>query len=57
MQIPFNSLIIRKGKAKRHGTDQILDLKNIEKINWVVHEMSVPPGTEGTIWLDEVSFY
>lgn len=57
MQIPFNSLVIRKGKAKRHGTDQILDLKNIERINWVVHEMSVPPGTEGTIWLDEVSFY
>lgn len=57
MQIPFNSLIIRKGKAKRLGTDQILDLRNIERMNWVVHEMSVPPGTEGTIWLDEVSFY
>lgn len=56
-RVAFGSLSIERGKAKKRATDQILDLRSIERINWVVVEMGVEQGTEGTIWLDEVTFY
>lgn len=57
VRIPFNSLLVDRNLAKRLGTDLILDLRNIEKIEWVVHEHIVERGTEGTIWIDEITFY
>jgi hypothetical protein len=57
MRIPFNSLSLAKNRASRQGTNQILELNNIEAIHWVVHGRNVPMGTEGAIYLDEISFY
>jgi len=57
MRIPFNSLSLEKNRALRQGTNQILELDNIEAIHWVAHGSNVPIGTEGTIYLDEISFY
>jgi len=57
MRIPFNSLSLSKNRALRQGTNQILELNNIEAIHWVAHGRIVPIGTEGTIYLDEISFY
>ncbi len=55
--IPFNSLALQRGKAKKLGTNQILELKYVEKIEWIADERNVELGTEGIIWLDEVSFF
>ena len=57
VRIPFNTLSLHKRRALKFGSNQILQLHYIERIDWVVHEHSVPRGTEGIIWLDEVSFY
>jgi len=57
VRIPFNTLSLHKRRALKLGSNQILQLNYIERIDWVVHEHSVPRGTEGTIWLDEVTFY
>ena len=57
IQFPFNSLSLHRGKAKRNGTNQILELANIEKIEWIVDERNAVLGTEGTIWIDDVFFY
>jgi TolB-like protein len=56
-RIPFNSLSIQKKRAQGQGTNQILQLNYIERINWVVHEGSFGRGEEAKIWLDEVTFY
>ena len=56
-RIPFNSLSIQKGRAHEQGTNQILQLNYIERINWVVHERSFPRGEVAKIWLDEITFY
>jgi hypothetical protein len=56
-RIPFNSLSIQKGRAQAQGTDQILQLNYIERINWGVHEGSFGRGEGAKIWLDEVAFY
>ncbi|MBW1740590.1 MAG: CIA30 family protein [Deltaproteobacteria bacterium] len=55
--IPFNSLSLQKVRGRRLRTNQILELNNIERIEWVVSERNVKRRTEGTIWLDEVTFY
>ncbi len=57
MRIPFNSLALVKKRALRQGTNQILELNNIEAIHWVAHGRNVPIGIEGAIYLDEISFY
>lgn len=57
IKIPFNSLALQLGKAQKFETNQILETGNIIKIEWTVHEFGVERGTEGTIWIDEVSFY
>ena len=57
MRIPFNSLSLVKHRALRQGTNQVLELHRIEAIYWVAHGRNIPVGTEGTIYLDEVSFY
>jgi TolB-like protein len=56
-RIPFNALSIHKGRAQKLGTNQILQLNNVEKIDWVVPEGIFERGQGATIWLDEVSFY
>jgi TolB-like protein len=56
-RIPFSALSVAKRRAIKFGTNQILQLNYIERIDWVVTEHFVPRGTEGTIWLDEVTFY
>lgn len=55
--IPFNSLSIHKGRAQKLGTNQILQLNSVEKIDWVIAEGMFKRGKEATIWLDEVTFY
>lgn len=57
IRIPFNALSLAKGMAQKLGTNQMLELKYIEKIEWIVDDYNVEPGTEGIIWLDEISFY
>jgi TolB-like protein len=57
MHIPFNTLSVARRRAMKVGTNQVLQLNYIERIDWVVTEHFVPRGTEGTIWLDEVTFY
>ena len=57
MRIPFNSLSLHRGKAMKLVTNQILELKYIEMIAWLVDEKNVRLGTKGIIWLDEISFY
>jgi TolB-like protein len=57
VRIPFNSLSLQKGQAERLGTNQIMQLNYVEKIEWLVDERNVELGTKGTICLDEVTFY
>ena len=57
IRIPFSSLSLAKRRALKFGTNQILQLNYIERIDWMVHELIVARGTQGTIWLDEVTFY
>jgi len=56
-RIPFNSLSIHKGRAQKSGTNQILQLNNVEKIDWAISEGMFERGKGATIWLDEVTFY
>jgi TolB-like protein len=56
-RIPFNSLSIHKGLAKKLGTNQILQLNNVEKIDWAISEGMFERGKGATIWLDEVTLY
>jgi TolB-like protein len=56
-RIPFNALSINKKRAQGQGTNQILQLNYVEKIDWLIHERSFGRGKEATIWLDEVAFY
>jgi hypothetical protein len=37
-------------------TDEILDLPRNERISWVIDEVPMEPGTERTLWFDEVTF-
>ena len=56
-RIPFNALSIHKGRAQKLGTNQMLQLNNVEKIDWVIAEGIFERGQGATIWLDEVTFY
>lgn len=55
--IPFRRLSVAKQRAMKFGSNQILQLHYIERLDWVVIEYVVPRGTGGTVWLDEVTFY
>ena len=55
--VPFRELAVNRKKARRLGTDQIFDRGRIERIDWQINESHTPPGTSGTVWLDEVYFY
>lgn len=57
VRIPFSSLSVQLGQAKKLGTNQILETDKIIIIGWVVHEYIFERGKEGTVWLDEVTFY
>jgi len=57
IQIPFNTLSLQRGKSRTLVTNQILELQYTEKLRWVVHENNVKRGTQGTVWLDGVTFY
>lgn len=55
--ISFNSMSLNRKKAKRLKTNQIFNLDAVENISWLIMEKQTPPGSEGTIWIDEVAFY
>jgi len=57
IRIPFNTLSVAKRRAMKFGTNQILQLNYVERIDWVANEYFIPRGTEATIWLDEVTFF
>jgi hypothetical protein len=60
IRFPFNSLIARGVKSPQSGRTQVidnLDLRNVEKIEWLADERHMMLGSSGTIWLDEISFY
>jgi hypothetical protein len=60
IRFPFNSLTARGVKSPQSGRTQVidnLDLRNVEKIEWLADERHMMLGSSGTIWLDEISFY
>lgn len=57
VRIPFRTLSVAKRRALKLGSNQILQLHYTERLDWIVIEYVVPRGTEGIIWLDEVTFY
>ena len=57
IKIPFKSLSLQRGLAKRAGTNQILELNRLERLDWIVGRQLNDISNEGIIWLDEVSFY
>jgi TolB-like protein len=60
IRFPFTSLAARGGKSPQSGRTQVidnLDLRNVEKIEWLADERHMKLGSNGTIWLDEISFY
>lgn len=52
LTVPFDRL-----RSRDPGTDGRLDLKEIEAVMLIVDADSVPAGTEGTLWLDDVGLY
>jgi len=56
VRIPFNSLI-QGGDPKGQKANIPFDLRKVIMISWSAAESALPRGTEGTVWLDEVSFY
>ncbi|MCK5404620.1 MAG: hypothetical protein KAI75_05295 [Desulfobulbaceae bacterium] len=47
---------LQRGPAKKAGTNQILELNRLERLDWIVsRNFDVPD--EATLWLDDVSFY
>jgi TolB-like protein len=57
-QFSFTSLSATKVKpSKKAARQHYMDLTNVDQIQWGADERYMPLGTEGTIWVDEVSFY
>ena len=57
IRIPFSSLRPGRGPRAQKQQEPPFDLKNVQFVQWVANELEVPKGTEGVVWLDEVSFY
>jgi len=63
IRIPFSSLLPgrlpNQAKTPRQGVGNAIpfDTRNVEWISWMANELYVEKGKEGTVWLDEVSFY
>nr|MBF0223337.1 hypothetical protein [Desulfobulbaceae bacterium] len=57
ISIPFITLTLQRNWAKKKGTNQRLELDKIELLQWLVTETQNEAQVEGTIWIDEVSFY
>jgi TolB-like protein len=60
IRFPFTSLGARGAKSPQTGRTEAmdnLDLGNVAKIEWLADERHMMLGTQGTIWLDEISFY
>jgi TolB-like protein len=56
-RIPFKALREGQSSKKEKTTGQAMELRAVKGIYWLVNELTLPHGTEGIIWLDEVSFY
>jgi hypothetical protein len=57
-QFSFTSLSATKVNPGKKATRQhYMDITNVDQIQWGTDERYMPLGTEGTIWVDEVSFY
>jgi TolB-like protein len=57
-QFSFTSLSATKVNPGKKATRQhYMDITNVDQIQWGADERYMPLGTEGTIWVDEVSFY
>ena len=57
ISVPFRSLTLQRGRASKKGTNQRLELDKIETLQWLVLEHKNEAEVEGTIFIDEVSFY
>lgn len=56
IRIPFESLALHRRRADRLGTNRILELDRTEQIAWAIDERNAELGTEGVIWIDDISF-
>lgn len=57
VRIPFTSLSPGRSAGGKWQTSEILDIVHLERMDWQVQERHLPLGTEGMVWLDEVSFF
>ena len=57
IDVPFADLMVKRGRANRQKTNQILELNRIESIGWSISGKFNRPGSSGTLWLDDVKFY
>ena len=60
IRFPFTSLSARGVKSpqtRRTEVFDFFDLRNVAKIEWLADERHMKLESNGTIWLDEISFY
>jgi hypothetical protein len=57
VDIAFGKLKNADDKAGSQVTYRKLELKNTDTLEWLVTESMVPPGSQGKIWLDQISLY
>ncbi len=56
VRIPFSTF--EPGRGPQGQIKNVpFDLRNVQWIDWMTNEIITPKGTEGIVWLDEVSFY
>jgi hypothetical protein len=56
-RIPFASLLLNRRMAEYYGTNKILELDKVYKIDWLMNAKQNPKGASGKIWVDEIRFY
>jgi hypothetical protein len=56
-RIPFASLLLNRRMAEYYGTNKILELDKVYKIDWLINAKQNPKGASGKIWVDEIMLY